>query len=85
MNSIMWLLLTYKALLAQAKKRKREVNIGDGKFWDAHHASTTHRQLAGPELTTAGVTQDMIRLCINIENIDDILVDLEQALAVSRI
>ena len=63
---------------------KRLVNIGDAKSLAAHPASTTHRQLTGPELAAAGVTQDMIRLCIGIENIDDILADLEQALAASR-
>lgn len=60
---------------------KRLVNIGDAKSLAAHPASTTHRQLAGAELASAGVTQDMIRLCVGIENIDDILADLEQALA----
>ncbi|MBS0298823.1 MAG: O-acetylhomoserine aminocarboxypropyltransferase/cysteine synthase [Proteobacteria bacterium] len=64
---------------------KRLVNIGDAKSLAAHPASTTHRQLTGPELAAAGVTQDMIRLCIGIENIDDILTDLDQALAASRI
>ncbi|QOJ24124.1 MAG: O-acetylhomoserine aminocarboxypropyltransferase/cysteine synthase [Gammaproteobacteria bacterium] len=64
---------------------KRLVNIGDAKSLAAHPASTTHRQLTEPELAAAGVTQDMIRLCIGIENIDDILADLEQALAASRI
>ena len=64
---------------------KRLVNIGDAKSLAAHPASTTHRQMTGPELAAAGVTQDMIRLCIGIENIDDILADLEQALAASRI
>ena len=61
---------------------KRLVNIGDAKSLAAHPASTTHRQLTETELASAGVTQDMIRLCIGIENIDDILSDLEQALAV---
>jgi O-acetylhomoserine (thiol)-lyase len=46
----------------------------------AHPASTTHRQLSEAELETAGVTPDMIRLCIGIEDIDDILADLDQAL-----
>ena len=64
---------------------KRLVNIGDAKSLAAHPASTTHRQLTGPELAAAGVTQDMIRLSIGIENIDDILADLEQALAASLI
>ena len=61
----------------------RLVNIGDVKSLAAHPASTTHRQLSQEEMTSAGVTPDMIRLCIGIEHIDDILADLDQALAVS--
>lgn len=63
---------------------KRLVNIGDAKSLAAHPASTTHRQLTEAELQAAGVTTDMIRLCIGIEHIDDILADLEQALAASQ-
>jgi O-acetylhomoserine (thiol)-lyase len=59
---------------------KRLVNIGDTKSLAAHPASTTHRQLTEAELVTAGVTPDMIRLCIGIEHIDDILADIDQAL-----
>jgi O-acetylhomoserine (thiol)-lyase len=59
----------------------RLVNIGDVKSLAAHPASTTHRQLEGDELEAAGVTPDMIRLCIGIEDIEDIIADLEQALA----
>ncbi|MBT8072709.1 MAG: aminotransferase class V-fold PLP-dependent enzyme [Xanthomonadales bacterium] len=59
----------------------RLVNIGDVKSLASHPASTTHRQLSGEELVSAGVTPDMIRLCIGIEDIDDIIADLEQALA----
>ena len=58
----------------------RLVNIGDVKSLAAHPASTTHRQLSGEELASAGVTPDMIRLCIGIEDIEDIIADLEQAL-----
>lgn len=58
----------------------RLVNIGDTKSLAAHPASTTHRQLTEEELAQAGVTPDMIRLCVGIEHIDDILADLEQAL-----
>jgi O-acetylhomoserine (thiol)-lyase len=61
----------------------RLVNIGDVKSLAAHPASTTHRQLSEQELETAGVTPDMIRLCVGIEHIDDILADLDQALAAS--
>ena len=63
---------------------KRLVNIGDAKSLAAHPASTTHRQLTEEELASAGVTPDMIRICVGIENIEDILADLEQALAVAN-
>jgi O-acetylhomoserine (thiol)-lyase len=63
---------------------KRLVNIGDTKSLAAHPASTTHRQLTDDELKTAGVTPDMIRLCIGIESIDDILEDLDPALAAAK-
>jgi len=59
---------------------KRLVNIGDAKSLAAHPASTTHRQLTEDELVKAGVTNDMVRLCVGIEHIDDILADLDQAL-----
>jgi len=61
----------------------RLVNIGDVKSLAAHPASTTHRQLSESELDSAGVTPDMLRLCIGIEHIDDIIADLDQALAAS--
>ncbi|MEQ1621105.1 MAG: aminotransferase class I/II-fold pyridoxal phosphate-dependent enzyme [Methylococcales bacterium] len=61
----------------------RLVNIGDAKSLACHPASTTHRQLAPAELAKAGVTEDMVRLSMGIEHIDDILEDLEQALAAS--
>ena len=60
---------------------KRLVNIGDAKSLAAHPASTTHRQLTEEEQAKAGVTPDMIRLCIGIEHIDDIIADIDQALA----
>jgi O-acetylhomoserine (thiol)-lyase len=59
----------------------RLVNIGDCKSLACHPASTTHRQLAAEELQKAGVSEDMIRLSVGIEHIDDILADLDQALA----
>ena len=58
----------------------RLVNIGDAKSLACHPASTTHRQLSGPELQKAGVSEDMVRLSIGIEHIDDILDDISQAL-----
>lgn len=59
----------------------RLVNIGDAKSLATHPASTTHRQLDAAELAQAGVTEGMVRLSIGIEHIDDLLADLEQALA----
>ncbi|GAA5218233.1 O-acetylhomoserine aminocarboxypropyltransferase/cysteine synthase family protein [Corallincola platygyrae] len=60
---------------------KRLVNIGDAKSLACHPASTTHRQLSDEELVAAGVTPEMLRLCVGIEHIDDIIADLEQALS----
>ncbi|MDD3650410.1 aminotransferase class I/II-fold pyridoxal phosphate-dependent enzyme [Immundisolibacter sp.] len=61
----------------------RLVNIGDAKSLATHPASTTHRQLNAQELAAAGVTPDMVRLSIGIENVADILADIDQALAAS--
>lgn len=61
----------------------RLVNIGDAKSLATHPASTTHRQLNPDELAAAGVTPDMVRLSIGIENVADILADVEQALKAS--
>ena len=56
-------------------------NVGDAKSLAIHPASTTHAQLSAEEQKSAGVTPDFIRLSIGIEDIDDILWDLDQALA----
>lgn len=58
----------------------RLVNIGDAKSLACHPASTTHRQLNAEEMKTAGVSEEMIRLSIGIEHIDDIIADIKQAL-----
>lgn len=60
---------------------KRLVNLGDAKSLACHPASTTHRQMSAEEQRKAGVAPEMIRLSIGIEHIDDILADLDQALA----
>ncbi len=62
----------------------RLVNIGDAKTLACHPATTTHRQLSPAELATAGVSEDMVRLSIGIEHIDDIVADIDQALAAAR-
>ena len=59
----------------------RLVNIGDAKSLACHPASTTHRQLGPDELKKAGVPEDLVRLSIGIENVDDIIEDIDQALS----
>jgi O-acetylhomoserine (thiol)-lyase len=56
-------------------------NVGDAKTLAIHPASTTHSQLSDHDLKIGGITTDMIRLSIGIENIDDIIDDIDQALA----
>ena len=63
---------------------KRLVNLGDAKSLACHPASTTHRQMSAEEQRNAGVTPETIRLSIGIEHVDDIITDLEQALAATR-
>ena len=59
----------------------RLVNIGDAKSLACHPASTTHRQLNAAELEKSGVSEDMVRLSVGIEHVDDLTEDLAQALA----
>jgi O-acetylhomoserine (thiol)-lyase len=58
----------------------RLVNIGDAKSLACHPSSTTHRQLNEEELASAGVSSDLVRISVGIENIDDIIADVSQAL-----
>ncbi len=58
----------------------RLVNIGDAKSLACHPATTTHRQLNPQELAAAGVSEDLIRISVGIENIEDIIADVTQAL-----
>lgn len=59
----------------------RLVNIGDAKSLACHPATTTHRQLNPAELLKAGVSEDMVRISVGIEHVDDIIEDIERALA----
>jgi O-acetylhomoserine (thiol)-lyase len=59
---------------------RRSVNIGDCKTLACHPASTTHRQLSQDDRLTSGVTDDLIRLSIGIEHVDDLIADIDQAL-----
>jgi O-acetylhomoserine (thiol)-lyase len=63
---------------------KRLVNIGDAKSLACHPASTTHRQMSPEEQAVAGVQPETIRLSVGIEHIDDIIEDLDQALAAAK-
>ena len=58
-------------------------NVGDAKSLVIHPASTTHQQLSAEQKATAGISDDLIRLSIGIEEIDDILWDMDQALGAS--
>jgi O-acetylhomoserine (thiol)-lyase len=73
-----------KRLIESLKLFSHLANVGDAKSLVIHPASTTHRQLSEEELTAAGVTPDMVRLSVGIEDIEDITWDLDQALASSQ-
>jgi O-acetylhomoserine (thiol)-lyase len=60
------------------------VNIGDTRTLISHPSSTTHRQLDEPQQRAAGVTPDMVRISVGLEHVDDILWDIDQALARSQ-
>ncbi|RDH86352.1 MAG: bifunctional O-acetylhomoserine aminocarboxypropyltransferase/cysteine synthase [endosymbiont of Escarpia spicata] len=62
----------------------RLVNIGDAKTLACHPAATTHRQLNPEEMERAGVSEDLVRLSVGLEHIDDILADIDQALAAAK-
>jgi O-acetylhomoserine (thiol)-lyase len=59
-------------------------NVGDARSLVIHPASTTHQQLSAAEQETAGVLSDMVRLSVGLEDLDDILWDLDQALTASQ-
>src|SRR6266567_2870962 len=73
-----------KRLIESLKLFSHLANVGDAKSLVIHPASTTHRQLSEEELTAAGVTPDMVRLSVGIEDIEDITWDLDQALTASQ-
>ncbi len=60
-------------------------NIGDAKSLVIHPASTTHQQLTKEQQETTGVTEDFIRLSIGLEDVQDIIADIDQALSKSAI
>ena len=68
------------ALINNVKLWSHVANVGDAKSLIIHPASTTHQQLSAEDLKASGVTEDMIRLSVGIENVDDLIEDLEQAI-----
>jgi O-acetylhomoserine (thiol)-lyase len=73
-----------RAFIESLKLFSHLANIGDAKSLAIHNASTTHSQLNAEELAAAGVSQETVRLSVGLEHIDDILEDLDQALAATR-
>jgi O-acetylhomoserine (thiol)-lyase len=69
------------AVFNGVKLFKRLLNMGDAKSLITHPASTTHRQLTPDDLKLAGITPDMVRLSVGLEHPDDLIEDLDQALA----
>lgn len=67
-------------LINNVKLWSHVANVGDAKSLIIHPASTTHQQLSSEDLKASGVTEDMIRLSVGIENVDDLIEDLEQAI-----
>lgn len=73
-----------RRLIENVKLFSHLANVGDSKSLIIHPASTTHQQLSAEEQSSAGVTPELLRLSIGTESIDDILYDLEQAIAASK-
>ena len=73
-----------RAFIERVKVFSHLANVGDAKSLVIHPASTTHQQMSGEELDAAGVGEDLIRLSIGLEDPDDILEDLDQALKASQ-
>jgi O-acetylhomoserine (thiol)-lyase len=73
-----------KKFINAAKLMSHLANIGDAKTLCIHPASTTHAQLTEPEQAATGVTPEYVRLSVGIEDVRDIIVDIDQALAQSQ-
>ena len=71
-------------LINNVKLFSHLANIGDAKSLIIHPASTTHQQLTPDEQISTGVTDDLVRLSVGLENLDDIIADLDQAIAASQ-
>jgi O-acetylhomoserine (thiol)-lyase len=69
-----------RALVENVRLASHVANIGDVRTLVIHPASTTHRQLTPEQLQAAGVPDDLVRISVGIEDVEDILWDLDQAL-----
>ena len=72
-----------KKFIENVKLLSHLANIGDAKSLVIHPASTTHQQLTKEQQETTGVTEDFIRLSIGLEDVQDIIADIDQALSKS--
>ena len=72
------------AFIDALKMFSHVANVGDAKSLAIHPATTTHSQLSAEQQAAGGITQELVRLSIGIEHIDDILADLDQALAAAQ-
>jgi O-acetylhomoserine (thiol)-lyase len=70
-----------KATVESTEVASLLANVGDAKTLIIHPASTTHQQLTDEEKEAAGVTDDMVRLSVGLEGVEDIKADLQQAIA----
>ncbi|HOP41352.1 MAG TPA: PLP-dependent transferase, partial [Geobacteraceae bacterium] len=73
-----------KKFIDSVKLLSHLANIGDAKSLVIHPASTTHQQLSAEEQEATGVTADFIRLSVGIEDVDDLITDIAQALEASQ-
>ena len=73
-----------KKFIDNVKLLSHLANIGDAKSLVIHPASTTHQQLSAEEQLATGVTADFIRLSVGIEDVNDIIADIDQALKASQ-
>jgi O-acetylhomoserine (thiol)-lyase len=73
-----------RKLIDSVKIFSHLANLGDAKSLIIHPASTTHQQLSDEQQLDAGVTKDLVRLSVGIEDVEDLIWDLEQAIAASQ-
>ncbi|MBT3278321.1 MAG: bifunctional O-acetylhomoserine aminocarboxypropyltransferase/cysteine synthase [Phycisphaerales bacterium] len=73
-----------KKFIDAVKLCRHLANVGDAKTLVIHPASTTHQQLTAEEQKAAGVSPEFVRMCVGIEDIDDIIADIDQALTASQ-